>query len=91
MKTVTLSQPAQMRHFFETDSKWDEAHSWLIDALDTAAERAAASSKRYVLDPSKRERALWDEAVAQTLERILGSVVLGEPSDDIELPKWPES
>lgn len=87
------SGAAANRQFFEDDSLFHDRADLLpiiIRAYQKAAGVAAASARRAVTagTDERRQTALWDEAVAQTFERVLHC--LGSESDSGVLPSEPE-
>jgi hypothetical protein len=68
-----LNTAGKLRQFFEADQEFPEDLAWLVDAYESAAAKASWSARRTIQDPSDqtRERAVWYEAVCQTIERVL--------------------
>lgn len=90
------------RRYFENDTVFSDREGMaglLVSAYHVSAERSAESARRAIVngDAASLAAARWDEAVTQTLERVLsllpsdesGHVRLG--SDSLELPERPGS
>lgn len=94
--------PAKGRHYFEDDSQFHDRSDLIpmvISAYQKASRIAAITARQAVAigTDEHRMRALWDEAVAETLELVLHclgneSSSGGEvpPEQEITLPERPE-
>lgn len=93
--------PAQSRHYFEDDSQFHDRVDLIpmvISAYQKASGNAACTARQAVANGRDEswKKALWDEAVAQTLERVLSCLGVGsetgnlQPDPEISLPSRPE-
>ena len=74
-QTLELGLYAKARCYFERDQAFNAAGGktrHLLAAYDEASRVAALLARFALSDPKYREKALWAEASAQTLERTLG-------------------
>ena len=69
---LSLSRHSQARHFFESDAQFSGANvKAILDAYNEAARVAGLLARFALTKPEHRECALWAEASATTLERVL--------------------
>ena len=90
-QTLELGLHSKARNYFESDHVFSAADGKTrhILAAYNEASRVAALLARFALsDPKYREKALWAEASAQTLERTLGLFSADEQDHEFTGKPW---
>lgn len=86
---LSLSRYSQARHFFESDAQFSGANvKAILDAYNEAARVAGLLARFALTKPEYRERALWAEASASTLERVLSIFVDDSASECVDGKPW---
>lgn len=86
---LSLSRYSQARHFFESDAQFSGANvQAILDAYNEAARVAGLLARFALTKPEYRDRALWAEASASTLERVLSLFEDDCASDRIYGKPW---
>ena len=90
-QTLELGLHAKARGYFERDHTFDAAGGktrHILSAYDEAARVAALLARFALSDPKYRDKALWAEASAQTLERTLGLFSADETDHELSGRPW---
>ena len=90
-QTLELGPHSKARGYFDSDHVFNAAGGKArhILAAYNEASRVAALLARFALsDPKYREKALWAEASAQTLERTLGLFSADEQDHEFTGKPW---
>ncbi|MBN3966278.1 hypothetical protein IMW75_13455 [Pseudomonas gregormendelii] len=92
----SVTMPPNQREWIgegETFGSRSDMAATLLDAYKEAIKKAEQSSRRSLLEQARSNpgaeifnKALWDEAVAQTLERVLSLIVNGDRWEELHLP-----
>lgn len=86
---LSLSRYSQARHFFESDAQFSGANvKAILDAYNEAARVAGLLARLALTKPEYRERALWAEASASTLERVLSIFVDDCANESVDGKPW---
>jgi len=86
---LSLSLYSQARHFFESDAQFSGANvKAILDAYNEAARFAGLLARFALKKPEYRERALWAEASASTLERVLSIFLDDSASECVDGKPW---
>lgn len=86
---LSLSRYSQARHFFESDAQFSGANvKAILDAYNEAARVAGLLARFALTKPEYRDRALWAEASASTLERVLALFEEGCASKRVDGKPW---
>ena len=86
---LSLSRYSQARHFFESDAQFSGANvKAILDAYNEAARVAGLLARFALTKPEYRERALWAEASASTLERVLSLFEDDCASESVDGKPW---
>lgn len=86
---LSLSRYSQARHFFESDAQFSGANvKAILDAYNEAARVAGLLARFALTKPEHRERALWAEASATTLERVLSLFEDDYASESVDGKPW---
>ena len=86
---LSLSRYSQARNFFEGDAQFSGANvTAILDAYNEAARAAGLLARFALTKPEYRERALWAEASASTLERVLALFEEGCASKRVDGKPW---
>lgn len=81
---------AKARNYFDADETFSgSSHlSALMDAYNEASRLSMLMARFALRDPKDREGALWAEASAATLERVLQLFATNLPSDVLDPSAW---
>ena len=86
---LSLSRHSQARHFFESGAQFSGANvKAILDAYNEAARVAGLLARFALTKPEYRERALWAEASASTLERVLSLFEDDCTSESVDGKPW---
>lgn len=90
-QALQLGLYAKARGYFERDHAFNAAGGktrHILAAYDEASRMAALLARFALIDPKYREKALWAEASAQTLERTLGLFSADEQDHEFTGKPW---
>ena len=90
-QALQLGLYAKARCYFERDHAFNAAGGktrHILAAYDEASRMAALLARSALADPKYREKALWAEASAQTLERTLGLFSADEQDHEFTGKPW---
>ena len=90
-QALQLGLYAKARCYFEHDHAFNAAGGktrHILAAYDEASRMAALLARFALADPKYREKALWAEASARTLERTLGLFSADEQDHEFTGKPW---
>ncbi|MBD9406276.1 hypothetical protein IB236_13085 [Acidovorax sp. ACV02] len=85
--TLSLGTNSRVRGFFEEDEEFEgppDLIESLLSAYESAAENAFLTARFALLNPDRRDQAIWAEASASTLEWVLYRYAVHNKPDGLE-------